>query len=70
MENKRNVVAVVFYSFTIHEAALKNVECSVNVGLMRGRCWVDVGLMWGRYRVDRRSMYLRSKHGSVIVRQN
>ena len=57
------------YSFTIHEAVLKNVECRVDVGLMRGRCggdvgskWgrcrVDVGSMWGRYRVDRRSMYL------------
>ena len=46
-ENNRNVVAVVVYSFTIHEAVLKRVECRV-----------DVGSMWGRCRVDRRSMYL------------
>ena len=35
------------YSFTIHEAVLKEVECRV-----------DVGSMQGRFRVDRRSMYL------------
>ena len=33
-ENNRNVVAVVVYCFTIHEAVLKNVECRVDVGSM------------------------------------
>ena len=33
------------YSFTIHEAVLKKVECRVDVGSMRRRCRVDVGSM-------------------------
>ena len=43
------------YSFTIHEAVLKKVECRVDVGSMRGRCGVKCGVKCG---VDRRSMYL------------
>ena len=40
-ENNRNLVAVVLYSFTIHEAVLKKLS---------------VGSMWGRCGVDARSM--------------
>ena len=62
-ENNRNV-AVVVYSFTIHEAVLKKKlsvgsmwgRCRVDVGSMWGRCRVDVGSMWGRCRVDVGSM--------------
>ena len=39
--NNRNVVAVVVYSFTIHEAVLKKVECGVDVGSIGGRVFVD-----------------------------
>ena len=38
-ENNRNLVAVVVYSFTIHEAVLKKLS----VGSMWGRCGVDAG---------------------------
>ena len=43
-ENNRNV-AVVVYSFTIYEAALKK---KLSVGSMWDRCGVDVGSMRGR----------------------
>ena len=51
-ENNRNLVAVVVYSFTIHEAVLKKLS----VGSMWGRCRVDEGSMWGRCGVDAGSM--------------
>ena len=44
------------YSFTIHEAVLKKVECRVDVGSMRGRCRVDVGSIRGQCEVDVGSM--------------
>ena len=42
-ENNRNVVVVVVvvYSFNIHEAVLKKVECGVDVGSIGGRVFVD-----------------------------
>ena len=43
-------MAVVVYSFTIHEAVLKT-KLSV------GRCGIDVGSMWARCRVELRSMW-------------
>ena len=32
---------MVVYSFTIHEAVLKKVECGVDVGSIGGRVFVD-----------------------------
>ena len=48
-------MVVVVYSFNIHEAVLKKVECGVDVGSIGGRVFVDGKI----YRINRRWRWRR-----------